>query len=1162
MKRKLFSCLILMVVLPALLFAQGAVLRGTVRLQNSGNQPVGGFEVTASGAEAPVTTLPNGDFKLLFPKKSPGNRIFIKPNEEKYVWTNKTTYEKYNLPLDPDENEIVLEVCDRKEYERNLKAKQDAIDKDVKKKLEKLDHNDLSMDAKLDSVLQRMSGLNEDVKSSETYKKLLQEKEEIYAEKEKIEAERERLELMLMQKEENARKLASINVDNASELSQKAIDAINEGSIDEALEILNIDTLDRNLASIKANKLKLNKISADLDSIYDRAVQDYMTAAYIASSTYRFEEADVYYKKAVEADSTNTANAFIYALHKMIFSQSDENMLEVAELTIDPIERTYYTFFAGYFKLVKFALDGDSTKLTEGKTIMDKSFSEMERLYNKDPEGTELDYDRLILFKVLQLIAEGKYGEGRSLIAKNIGRLEKKYDSDKFEFGQIYSNFHSFLGLCGQFDPEYSNKKGIERSYLTAISIAKSIVTDSTLVDQSIYIIQQYVNLSLLYENTLKDTLKAEQALIDANDFLLSLYKKDTTLLTTLLADSYYNLGNFKYRFGKDGLSASKMAVKLYESLPADELEMVKPKLSDAYSTIGNHYLNLYNLDSCEAYIKKSIIFEESTYRINTQYAKMGIKAIPNVGISKNNNGEKTFEMSVGSDSKNKFQTNKKTLMGLYGQLGRIKYLQDSCTSGIQLLGKSISLYEDLDSITRTKSQYALASSHFYLANCHYNLGVVSPKILKNEFKKCLEIIQPFSDKDSLAFDELASMTLQGLGFLYANTRGVDSAELVYKAVHTLFAKKEGLRTNVESYNFFLNNFISFYKTREDYKSILPLLEEKELLYKKAATGYVLDSLVADNHYWKGLYSIFINDFEAGEKYLLSALKKMESLNKQDIRSKYWIAACNNNLGYTYNALGNFDLAQSYLEKALIQRQILTLHNKSINEDVLQTGNNLTTTYLKKAPKSPLFARKALKIANANKNLLNVTKVKEQNQSDYLQTIARVENETTPYIQAELAEMRPLLSAIQQLTNAVGDEYSIEANIESYEKAARLATDGLKKFPEHDSLYYAQGLAWGGLSWYYVLDKAYKKAEQAAKKALDLKQPIFEWVETNLALSYLLQNNWKACVEIYDRRSNEPYFNQDYKWKAVFIKDLEDLKSKSFQHPDIDKAIQYLGQKP
>ena len=228
----------------------------------------------------------------------------------------------------------------------------------------------------------------------------------------------------------------------------------------------------------------------------------------------------------------------------------------------------------------------------------------------------------------------------------------------------------------------------------------------------------------------------------------------------------------------------------------------------------------------------------------------------------------------------------------------------------------------------------------------------------------------------------------------------------------------------------------------------------------------------------------------------------------------------------------------------------------------MQTAYNLSRVYIQKAPKDILFARKALKIAQKSTFLLTKTELKTGLRNEYAQMAQKVENEARIYLEAELVRITPLLQQIDDLAKNVSNKRSAKENVADLEKIVTLTTASLKKLPEQDSLNYLQVYAVSNLSWYYVLNNDYKNAEQAAKKALDFKVSKIEWVETNLALAYLLQNNWKACVEIYDRRSNENYFTENAKWRTIFLQDLDTLKKKGIKHPNIDKAILYLNSKP
>jgi hypothetical protein len=83
----------------------------------------------------------------------------------------------------------------------------------------------------------------------------------------------------------------------------------------------------------------------------------------------------------------------------------------------------------------------------------------------------------------------------------------------------------------------------------------------------------------------------------------------------------------------------------------------------------------------------------------------------------------------------------------------------------------------------------------------------------------------------------------------------------------------------------------------------------------------------------------------------------------------------------------------------------------------------------------------------------------------------------------------------------------------------------------------------------------YEEAIQAALKSLQLK-PEKLTVETNLALGYLLSNQWGMALKIYEKWKGKTFPDDTEKriCDVVFLKDIEDLEAAGISHPDFKKV--------
>lgn len=106
---------VLLSLLPNLAFAQGAVLRGVVILNEEGGTPVVGVSISANGAND-TTTLAGGKFRLQFPYKKAGDPVELRVSRPGYVVVN-WIQQKLNLPSSLNSEELTLIICKESERE-------------------------------------------------------------------------------------------------------------------------------------------------------------------------------------------------------------------------------------------------------------------------------------------------------------------------------------------------------------------------------------------------------------------------------------------------------------------------------------------------------------------------------------------------------------------------------------------------------------------------------------------------------------------------------------------------------------------------------------------------------------------------------------------------------------------------------------------------------------------------------------------------------------------------------------------------------------------------------------------------------------------------------------------------------------------------------------
>ncbi len=99
----------------------------------------------------------------------------------------------------------------------------------------------------------------------------------------------------------------------------------------------------------------------------------------------------------------------------------------------------------------------------------------------------------------------------------------------------------------------------------------------------------------------------------------------------------------------------------------------------------------------------------------------------------------------------------------------------------------------------------------------------------------------------------------------------------------------------------------------------------------------------------------------------------------------------------------------------------------------------------------------------------------------------------------------------------------------------------------------------GNLSWYYLFDGQYKKANVTAKKGLSFDNAQV-WINANLGHSYLLLGKYKSAKKTYKQILNQQHRNGD-SFKNVILSDLEVLESEGITNSHFNKIRKYIKRK-
>ena len=238
-------------------------LNGLV-LENGLNGPsLARVTVSASGANRTETDA-DGNFELLFPNKQPGETVRLVIQKAGYVVVNDVQLQ-LRLPREADGDPVIFILCEssvREEWARQFYRLKsiEAIEAEYARK---------ALEATADELAQ-----------------LRRERDQALAAAERT-----------------AEELARLKVGDASELYQEAMRLFLDGGIDEAIEVLDEETLRRDTAAAQEEKEKAN--------------QNWLLRARFLVTQLRFDDAERTYKSAIEL----APNSFDLMLAFASFSQ-------------------------------------------------------------------------------------------------------------------------------------------------------------------------------------------------------------------------------------------------------------------------------------------------------------------------------------------------------------------------------------------------------------------------------------------------------------------------------------------------------------------------------------------------------------------------------------------------------------------------------------------------------------------------------------------------------------------------------------------------------------------------------------------------------------------------------------------------------------------------
>ena len=275
-----------------------AQLAVSVLKNEEGGEPMSGIQVFVSGANQQAT-LDDRSILFVWSNKQPGVEVEI--TVRKPGWTTVNFLErKFTLRRDPKQNRVTLFLSKEGEVEKwrrryyELKTFS-AIEEHYEREIAKLTAQNQA--------------------DAATIADLQEERDLARGAAEKL-----------------AEVLAQIAPDQMSELYQRALALFLQGEVEEALDVLDQETLREAVAAARQN-------GANADRDLENAVESYLLRAQILTTQFRFEEAQQNYQEAIDAapESFNAHLSYGVFCQRLnwfeIALTAHENALDIARRT-------------------------------------------------------------------------------------------------------------------------------------------------------------------------------------------------------------------------------------------------------------------------------------------------------------------------------------------------------------------------------------------------------------------------------------------------------------------------------------------------------------------------------------------------------------------------------------------------------------------------------------------------------------------------------------------------------------------------------------------------------------------------------------------------------------------------------------------------------------
>lgn len=611
MKRFIF---ILVIVQCSLSLPAESRLRGLVKLKSSGSKPLVGVQISAFGANAAYTNE-LGQFELIFPNKEVGDAVTLIIQKTGFELINEREISKVVLRNNLDDP-VTIVMSKEGERDRQALAYYNIITENINQTFE--------------TDLKKIQIELEHIRDNQKKRNQLQ------AELDQLKEDRHNL---LNQVETLAKELAKIDLDQVSQLTLQALEEVDQGNIQAALNLLSNEYLEQEWVKIRSQEQRLTLAK-------HRTIQAYLMKARLQSSLGKFKEAYQTYHEAFRKDSTNYSTnmalgkflsgrhqneralqhftlAEQFTVHLNEKASAWEHLANEYRYLAKPDEakgcylKAQALYQAAYkeepilFYLVELAktkanlalLCEDQLAYQEGIGLLDEAIE----IFSKSVEQGAY-YAQVFLVQAYQkksaafrLIRNYQSAEDAILLALAAAQKGKTEDTTHYliALGDIYND-------KGILELDQGRWETAETSLLRAATIYNRLLAkDQVKYFNKIRLVKN--NLGVLYSKWGKKE-DSYSFLQQSLDMTARLYEVSPLRFRPMYAEGLLNLGVAAYDLEKytDAESTLKKSIKIYRLLSELHPNIYEVDLQKALSNLGILYVKT------EAIEKATLVFQEA----------------------------------------------------------------------------------------------------------------------------------------------------------------------------------------------------------------------------------------------------------------------------------------------------------------------------------------------------------------------------------------------------------------------------------------------------------------------------------------------------------------------------------------------------------------------